>query len=97
MSAEFIIYNGVRMASDWPRNILEAQEIRCVRIERTDYERVRYGKEEEDWGADDHPCHDCAVIKGQFHVPRCDGERCPKCKGQLIGCDCLVDTEDDKV
>jgi hypothetical protein len=96
MSDEFVIYNGVRMAADWPEKIRDAQEIRCVSIDGVDFDRVRYGDEEEDWGAKDHPCHDCAVLKGQFHVPGCDGERCPRCKGQMIGCDCPVDSDDEK-
>lgn len=40
-------------------------------------------------------CHDCNVAKGGFHHPGCDMERCPKCHGQLIGCGCLDDGEDE--
>jgi hypothetical protein len=36
-------------------------------------------------------CHDCAAAPGQLHVPGCDMEVCPSCKGQLFTCDC--DTE----
>lgn len=38
-------------------------------------------------------CHDCKVDNGQKHHPGCDMERCPKCKGQLIGCGCLNEEE----
>ena len=35
-------------------------------------------------------CHDCEILnkKGNIHHFGCDIERCPKCKGQLISCDC---------
>lgn len=50
--------------------------------------RVRYGDEKEDWGADRQPCHDCAVLKGEFYRVGCDAERCPVCDGQFFGCEC---------
>jgi hypothetical protein len=35
-------------------------------------------------------CHDCNIINkiGNIHHFGCDVERCPKCKRQLISCDC---------
>jgi hypothetical protein len=33
-------------------------------------------------------CHDCDVLAGHYHHPGCDWEECPRCHGQLIGCDC---------
>jgi hypothetical protein len=33
-------------------------------------------------------CHDCDVLPGHYHHPGCDWEECPRCHGQLIGCDC---------
>jgi predicted Zn-ribbon and HTH transcriptional regulator len=35
-------------------------------------------------------CHDCGIKnkKGHVHHFGCDMERCPKCKGQIISCDC---------
>jgi len=27
------------------------------------YQRIRYGEENDDWGADRQPCHDCGVTK----------------------------------
>lgn len=36
-------------------------------------------------------CHDCGIEnkKGNLHHSGCDMERCPKCKGQLISCECI--------
>lgn len=35
-------------------------------------------------------CHDCGIEnkKGNIHHYGCDMERCPKCEGQIISCDC---------
>ena len=37
---------------------------------------------------DDGVCHDCNAGVGMHHHPGCDWERCPRCGGQMIGCDC---------
>lgn len=55
------------------------------------HSRIRYGSEKDDWGAEKVPCHDCRVIKGEFHVPSCDVEECPVCGDQLSSCDCPFD------
>jgi len=42
------------------------------------------------WG--ERPCHDCGVVKGQFHVlAACDSELCPKCEKAMSAHTCLFD------
>lgn len=57
-------------------------------IDGTVYNRIPFGTEQEDDG--DDCCPDCGVKRGEFHLQKCDQEICPKCHGQLIGCDCEV-------
>jgi hypothetical protein len=87
MDSEYVSYNGVRVIKGWPEQVEEAQLHPTVVIGGVEYQRIRYGEEESGWGAE-RPCHDCAVIRGQYHAFGCDVEECPACRGQAFSCDC---------
>lgn len=44
----------------------------------------------------DHRCPDCDVDVGEFHLPGCDIEVCPKCVGQAISCGCNAADDADE-
>jgi hypothetical protein len=90
-----IVYRGVPMIEGWPEKIIAAQQILSLRFEGRDVPRIRYGKEHSDWNAATVPCHDCAILIGELHVPNCDVEECPICGGQLISCECPFDEPEE--
>lgn len=54
------------------------------------YKRIKYGEESEKFKLQrEGRCSDCGAKKGYYHHFRCDVEQCPRCKRQLLSCDCL--------
>jgi hypothetical protein len=89
----FVIYNGVEMYRELPSEIIAAQNVACFELNGQMYERFKYG-DEPGWIAlnpnfAEIPCHDCGVVKGQYHAEGCDVEECPKCRNTLFGCRCF--------
>lgn len=96
MASEDIHESDGQLDPDWIQEIEDSQKRPHYTIDGKNLERIRFGDEEDDWGADEGPCHDCGAKKGQFHVWRmCDVERCPICGGQAISCECDVEDDDE--
>ena len=59
------------------------------------YERIVFGQEEREGRMRFEYCPDCAAPPGALHHLGCDWEQCPRCSGQLIGCQCRVEPVDE--
>jgi hypothetical protein len=96
MAEDMVSFRGMRVTADWPARLREAQLETTCRADGVEMARVRYGDEQHDWRAGRRPCHDCAAVKGEFHVPGCDVEECPACGGQRLSCDCGRPDDDEE-
>jgi len=100
------IAQDIYSAFEWIDDYSRAQKEKTVRLSGNRYRRIRYGKEPL-WkdASEEHvamwqevitrPCHDCGVVAGELHLYGCDMERCPRCKGQRLGCECKTDEDDE--
>lgn len=81
-------FNGISMASFWPKRIEQAQVWSAYEITRL-VRRIPYGEEEFlKKRRRLAPCRDCGVVQGEYHVPSCAVEECPGCGSQALSCDC---------
>ena len=83
-------YHGVLMSADWPQEIEDAQELTGYVMHGQAFNRVLYSVAD-DSGEQGELCHECGVLKGQYHVPGCVQEECPRCAGKLVECSCEID------
>lgn len=67
--------------AEWEKQKEEAQFLTHYTVDGAKLLRVRCG-EEDGWAGDF--CGDCGVSVGEFHVPGCDLEVCPKTGSQAI-------------
>ena len=84
---EFVLYDGVEVHKNYPVQIAESQMFPTFKVQGVEYKRIKYGDEPSNWAKSER-CPDCAVRKGLYHALYCDWERCPKCGGQAITCEC---------
>lgn len=77
---EYEIINGEKCTKGWKEKINNAQKIRTIYIIGKEYGRIKH--------QEDTICNDCKIKKGQYHVPGCKLEICPKCGGKVISCGC---------
>src|SRR5262245_33114307 len=91
MGKKFVVHHGVKMTEDWPEKIQAAQSLTHYTIAGRKHPRIRFGDEgHPGWG--EKPCLDCGVLKGQFHVPDCEYEKCPACgEGRAGSCRCDIE------
>ncbi len=85
-------HHGVLMAADWPQEIEDAQELTCYVMHGQAFNRIKYSGAD-DAGDQEGLCRECGVLQGQFHVPGCQQEDCPRCGGKLVECSCEIDVD----
>lgn len=93
---DLVLYNGLEVSKKAPKETMEAQDITHYLLNSQEFDRIRYGDErkyEHVYIRADRPCGDCNARVGQYHVPGCDWELCPRCYGQNISCGCNDEVE----
>jgi len=72
--------NGIEVHKEHPSEIIRAQKHIGYDLSGIEYCRVKYGYEIYEWQRinADVPCHNCGILKGQYHTDGCDVEQCSK-------------------
>lgn len=84
------------MDPTWAKRLRDAQRQRTYLIDGEEFARLPHGRTGRRRGEPvDVPCHDCGAQPGEYHVPTCDMERCPRCRGQVITCGCVELPEEE--
>ena len=52
------------------------------------FERIPFQDPQDPFRVPNERCHDCNVERGEVHHRMCDAETCPRCRDQLISCEC---------
>ncbi len=82
------IVNGVEVGRGWGTVLRRSQRNHRYVIGGKPMERVRFAGDTAG-NPPAPPCRECAAAPGQFHVPGCGVEVCPRCRGQAIWCGCF--------
>lgn len=63
-------------------------------ITKYDYFADNVLRDRVSYGGPKRHCSDCGVDVGEFHLPGCGGEVCPKCTEQAISCGCACEYDE---
>lgn len=76
--------------NDWERALRHSTQLSSLMILLfEDGVTALANKHQWDDNIPDGSCPDCGVKSGEYHDTHCDWDRCPRCKMQLLGCDCI--------
>lgn len=89
---KMVHFRGVSVGEGYPEEFKKAQNQPTFVIKGKVVKRVKYGEEKNgyDYSPDTNPCHDCAVLKGEYHLFGCEAEECPLCRRQVLSCGCEI-------